>query len=268
MYTILHTSSGSIGITWDDGTINEIILKLFSPWQCNGSLPVYQVEIRERGSEYLLITPHNTILFNNVSDLFINLEFTLTELFEDIFKKDLLIHASCIDKKGSGALFIGPHGIGKTTLALTAISSGLKALTDDVTIMQNNSDKVVIGFPRPFKVSADIWNMEPPVVPQDCFFFECSNELRYVYFYQPAKYYSESTHLKHLIFPTRGNKTTEIREMGETEALQRLLIQGFNFYQRKETIVGELIELLRTAPPLELLYNNNWDAITKVKELL
>jgi hypothetical protein len=267
MHISLNTPSGSIGITWNDESINDIILKLFSPWQGNNSSPVYQIEIQGKGSEYLLITPHGTILCPKVSDLFINLELTMTELFEDIFKKDLLIHASCIDKKGSGALFIGPHGIGKTTLALTAISSGLRALTDDVAIMQNGSQGV-IGFPRPFKVSADIWNIEPPVVPSDCPNFVISSDLRYVYFYKPAKYYSEFTRLKHMIFPSRGNKTTELREMGETEAIEKLLIQGFNFYKRKETIVGELIDLLRTAPPLELRYTDHWDAIAKVNELL
>jgi hypothetical protein len=261
-----HTSSGSIGITWDDARLNDFIMNLFTPWQGNSSLPLYQIEIKQKGSEYLLIAPHDTISCTHSNDLFTKLEYTLTQLFQDIFEQNLLIHASCVDKEGNGALFIGPHGIGKTTLALTAISSGLRALTDDLAII--NESHQVIGFPRPFKVLRDIWNFEPSVVPSNCHSFACSNEMKYLNFYEPSVYYSEGTNLKHLIFPSRGNKTTRIVKMGETEALERLLTQGFNFNKRKNTIVGELIELLRVAPPIELQYDDHWDAIERVKNIL
>jgi hypothetical protein len=264
----LCTSLGSINISWNDASLDDILYPLFAPWQGIDPSPIHSIEIQNEESEYLLVTPNGDVSCQTIGDLFANLEYTLTELFQSIFKDDFLVHASCIDNHGAGALFVGNHGSGKTTLALTAISSGLKALTDDVAILKKGSAQVV-GFPRPFKVATDIWNISPPVVPADCTYFQCFDDLYYVHFYQPEKHFSKSTRLKHVLFSVRGdNGPTSIRELGETEALRRLLPQGFNFYMRKETVIGEAIELLRAAPPLEICYSDHWDAIARVKDLL
>ena len=263
----LCTSSGSINISWNDASLDDILLPLFAPWHGNDSSPAYTVIIHTEGSEYILTTPNGDIACLTIGELFANLEYTLTELFQDIFKDDLLVHGSCIDHQGKGALFVANHGTGKTTLALTAISSGLHALTDDVTILRKGSQQV-IGFPRPFKVASDIWNISPPVVPSDCPSFKCNDDLHYVHFYLPEAYYSRNTCLKYVLFSGRYNGPTTIREIGETDALRRLLPQGFNFYMRKETIIGEALELFHAAPPLEIRYSDHWDAIAKVKDIL
>lgn len=264
----LCTSHGSINISWNDASLDDILDPVFAPWQGVDPSPVHSVVIRNEDSVYILSTPNGDIQCQTVGELFANLEYALTELFQDIFKTELLVHASCIDYLGAGVLFVGNHGSGKTTLALTAISSGLQALTDDVSILKKGTNQV-IGFPRPFKVAADIWNITPPVVPPDCPSFHCFDDLHYVHFYQPVGHYAKSTRLKHVMFSVRGGSgPTAIHELGETEALRRLLPQGFNFYMRKETVIGEVIELLRAAPPLEICYSDHWDAIARVKDIL
>jgi hypothetical protein len=37
---------------------------------------------------------------------------------------------------------------------------------------------------------------------------------------------------------------------------------------RKETLVGEIMNLFRIAQPYELRYGDHWDAIAKLKEIL
>lgn len=268
MNTKLQITDRNILISWDDDQLNEIILNMFSPWQGDGSVPDYVIRIENSRQGYKLITPISTEICPYETLLIYHLENTLTLLSQKILNKYLQIHASCVDFNGNGVLFVGSHGSGKTTLALTAISNGFKALTDDITILSEDHQSV-IGFPRPFKVTDNIWNMHPRIVPEDCPYYKLYNNTTYVFFYIPhGRYYADKTRLKHIFYPVRRKGPTDIRQMGETEAFRKVLVQGMNFYMKEDGLVNDVLKLLRTAPPLEIAFSDHWDALKKIRSLL
>ncbi len=268
MNTNLIISDKNILINWDDEQLTEIILNMYSPWQCDGSVPDYEIKIEKSNQGYILTSPISTEICSFERLLIYHLEYTLTLLSQKILSSHIQIHASCVDFNGRGVLISGSHGAGKTTLALTALSSGLKALTDDITILSKDL-KTVKGFPRPFKVTDFTWNMHPGIVPDDCPIYKLNNDTKYVFYYiPPGRYYTDTTRLKHVIFPIRREGYTEIRKMGETEALRKLLFQGMNFYLKEDGCVNDVLKLLRTAPPLEVAFSDHWDAIRKIWSLL
>ncbi len=265
----LRINNKTILISWyKNKLLDTHIPQLFAVWKHDVSDPDCVINIRRNNDGCLLKTPHITLSCRDEKELISNLEYSLTLLSQDFYSDNMQIHASCIDYNGKGALFVAPHGYGKTTLALTAISSGLKALTDDVAII-NKDLRHVSGFPRPFKASDYIQNMKPCIIPENCPHVKVFDDLTYVFFYSaPTPYYAESTQLKHIIFPVRRDGAVEIREIGETEAMRNILTQGFNYCDQKDVCVEHLLLLLRNAPPLEISYGDHWDAIDTVRRLL
>jgi len=241
---------------------------MFSPWHVSSGNPTYSWDIFAIDSRYFLKTHLRSVKCSDERTLAANLEYSLTLLAQEIYSQNLQVHASCVDFQGKGVLFVGPHGAGKTTLALTAIASGFRALTDDVSIIGESSDQI-LGFPRPFKVCEDVWNMQPTVVPLDCPYFKVNDNTKYLYFYLPCgRYYVENTSVKYIIFPVRNDNPTMIRELGETESLNKLLRQGFNCYQKKNGRVDELLDTIRKTSSFEIEYNSHWDLLKRVRELL
>lgn len=268
MNTNLIISDKNILINWNDEQLTEIILNMYLPWHCNASMPDYEIKIEKSNQGYILTSPLSTEICSFERLLICRLENALTLLSQKILSSHIQIHASCVDFNGRGVLISGSHGAGKTTLALTAISKGLKALTDDITILSKDL-KTVIGFPRPFKLTDFTWNMLPKIVPDDCPFYKLNNDTTYVFYYiPPGRYYTDTTRLNHIIFPIRREGYTEIREMGETEALRKLLAQGMNFYVKEDGCVNDVLKLLRTVTPLEVAFSDHWDAIREIRSLL
>lgn len=268
MEIYLKIASKYICIRWDTDSLNYIIKKMFSPWHVSSGEPTYIWDISALDSGYSLKTHLRSVQCSDERALAANLEYSLTLLAQEVYSQNLQVHASCVDFQGKGVLFVGPHGAGKTTLALTAIASGFRALTDDVAIVGKRHTQIY-GFPRPFKVCDDIWNMQPSVVPLDCPHFKVTPETTYLFFYLPyGRYYAEKTLLKYIIFPVRNDNPTMIRKLGETESLSKLLLQGFNCYQKKNGRVDELLDTIRKTSSLEIVYNSNWDLLKKVRELV
>ncbi len=268
MRTWLRISTETVLLKWDDEQLTEIILNMYSPWRYEDCSPTYKVIIERSKKGYSLQSPDVDTFCLDKETLVTNLEYTLTLLSQQILSSHTQIHASCVDFNGRGVLISGSHGAGKTTLALTALSSGLKALTDDITILSKDL-KTVKGFPRPFKVTDFTWNMHPGIVPDDCPIYKLNNDTTYVFYYiPPGRYYTDTTRLKHVIFPIRREGYTEIREMGETEALRKLLAQGMNFYLKEDGCVNDVLKLLRIAPPLEVAFSDHWDAISNLYGML
>lgn len=268
MEIFLRIGPACLCIQWDSNGIDNIVKNMFSPWLVSSGNPSQVWKISPLDSGYSLETPLRSVRCSSEKMLAAHIEYGLTLYALDMYSQNLLLHASCVDLRGNGVLFVGPHGMGKTTLALAAISSGFRALTDDVTIVGNGHTQV-LGFPRPFKVCADIWDLQPRVIPSDCPFFKVSPETTYLYFYLPdGRYYAEKTNLKYIVFPVRNAKAPSIRELGETESLGKLMEQGFNLYQKKNGRVDELLDLLRKTRSFEIGYHSNSDMLEKVRELL
>lgn len=264
----LHISSENIRISWDDEQLTNIIQSMFSPWHGEDCSPTYEVIIKRTKKGYILTTPIFSTTCQDDKTLSSNLEYALTLLSKKILTQHIQIHASCVDFNGNGALIVGSHGAGKTTLALTAISSGLKALTDDIAVISEDFQHVT-GFPRPFRVTYNTWNMFPCLVPKDCPYLKLSNGFTYVFFYRPqGRYYVDKTRLMHIIFPVLRDGHTEIKEIGETETLRKILPQGFNFYMKKDAFVMDLLRLIRHATPFEIVYSDHWEAIRMISDML
>lgn len=59
-----------------------------------------------------------------------------------------ILHASCVDVDGRGLLILGPSGSGKSTLAIRLISLGAKLVSDDLTGIVAEADRLVARCPR------------------------------------------------------------------------------------------------------------------------
>ena len=166
MNKTLLVGTQHINISWDDNHLNNLIESLFAPWNCDSISSSYDISIISQKTGYILKTKSGSKQCYNQYELISQLEFAITLLSQNILSKYIQIHASCIEKNGHGILFVGDHESGKSTLALTAISSGFKALTDDIAVLDINK-RCVIGFPRPFKATENTFNIKPNMIPEE-----------------------------------------------------------------------------------------------------
>ncbi|MHB9031014.1 MAG: hypothetical protein ACYC9O_19765 [Candidatus Latescibacterota bacterium] len=258
----------AFGVFWDDASLDDVITGMFSPWQTGNGRPERKYTVERTGSGYLLRTPGAHMSRPDREMLAAEVEHTLTSAFLECFESQVLLHASSIDLDGNGALVIGPHGAGKTTFALAALCRGFRALGDDVAVVGEDLLHAQ-GFPRPFRVTPGTLALTPGVIPADCPRLPIHEIITYVFFtFPPEKYFTPSTRLRHILFPVRQDGPAAVRALGTTEALTRILSQGFNFDRRIGAITGDLVRLLKQAAPLEIVYEDHWEAVEAVRRLL
>jgi hypothetical protein len=269
MRRVLRMGGSQVAIEWEDDRLTPFVARFFAPWNCEDGEAEYRFTVSSDNDGYRLDMPGRTVLCVNEQIVALELEYSLTLLAQELLGDHIQVHGSCFGIDGEGVLIIGTHGIGKTTLALTAICSGMVALSDDICPVENDC-RHMLGFPRPFKATADTWAMEPRPVPADCPVFKAADDITYVFFHEPqGKYYIDRIALRHVLFPVRREGLSVVEPIGETEAMQLLLTQGFNYNQRNNmTTARSLLSLLRNAPPRRMLYQSNWDAIDMIHNLL
>ncbi len=242
---------------------------LFNPWDCGNAHPEYLFRISSDGDRFRFEKPGLTTYCENERSVALELEYSLTLFAQHLLERHTQIHGACFGLDGEGALVVGAHGSGKTTLALTAISSGMIALCDDICPVESDFRRM-LGFPRPFKATADTWALTPRPVPDDCPVFHAADDVTYVFFHEPPeKYYAGSLTLRHIIFPIRREGPTELETLEEMEAFQLLITQGFNYIRQGSlSIARSLSSMLRNAPPIRIYYENHWEAIDVIRGLL
>jgi len=268
METTLHIYGKTVLIVWEDDSLSEAVARLFSPWRSDRSDACGTVVISGAHPPYRLEAPNAIKLCPDEAALLVNLEYSLTLLFQELLNDRVQIHGACIGIDGDGVMLCGPHASGKTTLALTALSSGFRAVSDDICLMSGDLN-MVMGFPRPFKATSDTWNMEPRPVPDDCPVYHLPDGSVFVFHYlPPCEYYAGEMNIKHVVFPVRKSGRTAIRAMGETEALRLILPRGFNFYLKGDHLVKDMLLLLNNAPPLEIVYQESREAVRLIRESL
>lgn len=268
MERFLRIGSGIVNVTWEDENLDDLVRSMFSPWRCEECTLAHHIVIHGLRGSYIMETDGSSQACAGKEMLAAHLEQTLTQLAQKLLNDRLQVHASCIDLDGKGVLIVGAHGAGKTTLALTAISCGFRALGDDIAVVERDLCGVH-GFPRPFKVTLGTMALKPTVIPGDCPQYAVTPEITYVFFTEPpGRYYSGVTRLHHIIFPLRREGPTFTRVLGEREAMHRLFAQGFNYELHLTGLVESLLFLLRNAPPLEITYSNHWEAMDTIRKLL
>jgi HPr kinase/phosphorylase len=71
--------------------------------------------------------------------------YMLSELLDDQFAPQVVIHGSYVDVYGIGLLFIGRSGIGKSEIALDLIERGHRLVADDVVMLTKKRENTLIG---------------------------------------------------------------------------------------------------------------------------
>jgi len=101
------------------------------------SIPVPK-ELKEISSEFgipLILTSLST---NDLMHL-------LIDYLDDKFAKSISVHGTLVDVYGTGILFTGRSGIGKSEIALDLVERGHRLVSDDVCILTRKSEGVLIG---------------------------------------------------------------------------------------------------------------------------
>ncbi len=265
----LRVNNNYLHITWCNDVDSALLRKLFTPWQIKNRIKptekTINIKISSLQKSFFLESPSfSQTIRATIPGLFSALELIITEEARSVLGPFLQVHSAIIDLGGKGAMIAGAHGSGKTTLALTAISSGFRALTDEVGVITDHYN-TTIGFPRPFRLKSGSLRLSPSVVPSDCYMFSVSRDLSYICF---EKYYVPETKLHYLFFPVRRPGKTVLRAVGEIETLQKLLPQGFNFYKAPDGRVGDLVKFIANVRVYEILYQDHWDAVARIRKLM
>lgn len=254
----------AVGIEWYDDRLTNFIGLLYRPWQVENANHDTTITIEIHDHKYIISGKNDRHSCTSQSMAALIVEFMITQYVLKASQHYLLLHACTIEYNGKAAIVIGDHGKGKTTLACAAITHGMKAVADDITILCNDH-RTLIGCPRPFKITHDTWNMKPSIIPKDCPFYATEDDTL-LFFHEPAcKYYAPESTVNALYFLTRHDGPTICLTLGEIAAIQRIIPQGFNFYVKQNTLLDTLHDLFRTFPPQELLYSNNIDAVNQIK---
>jgi HPr kinase/phosphorylase len=60
----------------------------------------------------------------------------------------MLLHASCVDLRGTGVVLLGPSGCGKSDLALRLIDGGARLVADDRIAIEHRGDRLIARPPQ------------------------------------------------------------------------------------------------------------------------
>lgn len=101
------------------------------------SNPVPPELIEEANKKKLAVfsTTHSTTVFIHL----------LSDYLDDKFAPKTTIHGSLVDVYGTGLLFTGRSGIGKSEIALDLVERGHRLVADDVVILTKRAEGILIG---------------------------------------------------------------------------------------------------------------------------
>jgi HPr kinase/phosphorylase len=69
----------------------------------------------------------------------------LSDYLDDRFAPKVTLHASLVDVYGTGLLFTGRSGIGKSEIALDLVERGHRLVADDIVILTKKAEGVLVG---------------------------------------------------------------------------------------------------------------------------
>lgn len=74
-----------------------------------------------------------------------DLSHLLINYLDDSFAPRMTVHGSLVDVYGTGILFTGRSGIGKSEIALDLVERGHRLVSDDVVVLTKKAEEVLIG---------------------------------------------------------------------------------------------------------------------------
>ena len=268
MRKVLVIGQSAVAIIWEAEEITGLMENLFFPWHNQKEEAEFTVLIERKAADYRVSMEGAFSSRVEKASLVTTMEQVITQLASEILSDCLLIHAAVIDFNGSGIIISGQHGSGKTTLALTALSSGCTALTDEVAVLCRDTCTLQ-GFPRPFRVREGTLALKPSIIPMDCPRTVSPEGITHVFISAPGlPYYQPQTQTSLILFPVRRPGKTVVRDISEREALESLFPQGFNFHLRPDGCLFMLIALIRNHRAMEIGYSDHWHAIHTLQDII
>lgn len=104
----------------------------------DNSLPVELVEAADRASVAIFLSPLTTTEMTHLLSDYLDHKFAPTES----------IHASLVDVYGTGLLFTGRSGIGKSEVSLDLVERGHRLVSDDMVKLTRTAENVLMGTGR------------------------------------------------------------------------------------------------------------------------
>ncbi len=101
----------------------------------NNLLPEDMHRLAEKKEIPLFRTPLSTT----------DLTHLLIDYLDDCFAPQITVHGSLVDVYGTGMLFTGRSGIGKSEIALDLVERGHRLVSDDIVVLTRKSEGVLMG---------------------------------------------------------------------------------------------------------------------------
>jgi HPr kinase/phosphorylase len=101
----------------------------------NNMIPEEMFHLAEQKNIPIFRTPFTTT----------DLTHLLIDYLDDKFAPQIILHGSLVDVYGTGMLFTGRSGIGKSEIALDLIERGHRLVSDDVVVLTRKAEGVLIG---------------------------------------------------------------------------------------------------------------------------
>ena len=101
----------------------------------SNSGPPELLELADRGGISVFATPLSTT----------ELAHLLSGYLDHKFAPSMVVHGSLVDVYGTGLLFTGRSGIGKSEVALDLVERGHRLVSDDVVTLTRTADNVIMG---------------------------------------------------------------------------------------------------------------------------
>jgi HPr kinase/phosphorylase len=101
----------------------------------NNLAPQEMVKLADEKNIPLFRTPFSTT----------DLTHLLIDYLDDQFAPKFIVHGSLVDVYGTGMLFTGRSGIGKSEIALDLVERGHRLVSDDVVVLTKKAEGILIG---------------------------------------------------------------------------------------------------------------------------
>lgn len=96
-------------------------------------------------SELIALSEQNNISIFRTPYPTTKLSYFISDFLDDQFTSQIAVHGSCVDVYGTGLLFTGKSGIGKSEIALDLIERGHRLVADDVVVIVKKGEGVLMA---------------------------------------------------------------------------------------------------------------------------